>query len=77
MLLSVGTDIGVRSLAVLSDGNEIAGRDRDQSKIKELQGALHVQTRVGKSGDHIKLETNGSKAYNVTRYKLAKEHERI
>ena len=74
---AVGIDVGVKSLAVLSDGTSIESRSRDHSKIKELQHDLHLQTRAGKSGEHNKPKTKGSRAYNATRRKLAKEHERV
>ena len=74
---AVGIDVGVKSLAVLSDCTAIESRVRDHSKIKELQHDLHLDTRVGKSGEHNKPKTKGSRAYNATRYKLAKEHERV
>ena len=74
---AVGIDVGIKSLAVLSDGTAIESRNRDHSKIKELQHNLHLHTRVGKSGEHNKPKTKGSRAYKATRYKLAKEHERV
>ena len=35
-----------------------------------------MHTRTGKSGEHNKPKKKGSRAFNATRYKLAKEHER-
>ena len=74
---AIGIDVGVKSLAVLSDGTAIESRVRDHSKITELQRDLHLQTRKGKSGEHNKPKTKGSRAYHATRYKLAKAHERV
>lgn len=74
---AVGIDVGGQSLAVLSDGAAIESRIRDHSKIKELQHDLRLHTRAGKSGENKKPKTKGSSAFNATRYKLAKEHERI
>ena len=62
---------------MLSDGAAFESRKRDHSKIKELQHDLHLHTRAGKSGEYNKAKTKGSRAFNATRYKLAKEHERV
>ena len=74
---AVGIDVGITSLAVLSDGTSLESRIRDLSKVKELQHDLHLDTRAGKSGEHNKPKTKGSRAYNATRHKLAKGHERV
>ena len=73
----VGIDVGINSLAVLSDGTEYGGRNRDHSKIKDLQRDLHLQRRKGKTGKHNKPKTKWSNAHRAVRYKLAKTHERV
>ena len=45
---AVGIDLGIKSLAVLSDSNEVADRECNHSTINELHGDLHLQTRAGK-----------------------------
>ena len=71
---AVSIDVGIKSLAVLSDGTDIDSRIRDHSKIKELQHDLDLQTRAGKSGEHNTLKTKGSKAFNATRYNIPAYH---
>ena len=73
----VGIDVGINSLAVLSDGSEYGGRKRDHSKIKALQKDLHQQPRKGKTGKHNKPKTKWSNAHRAVRFKLAKTHERV
>ena len=73
----VGIDLGINSLAVLSDGTEYVGRVRDHSEIKALQKDLHLQRRKGKTGKHNKPKTKGSDVHRAVRFKLAKTHERV
>ena len=58
---AVGIDVGIKSMVVLSDDNEIlvVGLERIHSKIKKLLRNLHLQIRAGKSGEHNKARRKG------------------
>lgn len=64
----VGIDLGLTSLAILSDGIKFAHPEQYIAKAKQL---LKQQQRI------LSRKTRGSKNYQRTRVRLAKKHEQI